>query len=144
MRNRFQHILLPVDFTQKNRGALEITFELAVENQTRVTLLHVIETIEAAGEPDDELREFYARLEQRAGSELESMMQRFEETKVNVEAKIRIGRRAQEILQFAEEHDVDLIVLSSHPIDREQPIESLGTISYQVSVLCRCPVLLVK
>ena len=85
MRPRFQHILLPVDFTQKNHAALEIAFELAVANETRVTLLHVIETIETSDEPDDELRDFYARLEQRAASELESMLQRFAGTKVKVE-----------------------------------------------------------
>ena len=52
---RFKHILVPVYLTPKNRAALEIAFELAVENKARVSLLHVTEKIELPGEePDDE------------------------------------------------------------------------------------------
>ena len=145
MRPRFQHILVPVDFTPKNQPALEIAFEQALHNESRVTLLHVIEIIDTGeGEVDDELKEFYERLQQRAWTELDAMAQRFAETSIAVDQKVRMGRRPYEVVKFANEHDVDLIVMSSHTVDPERPVQSLGTVSYQVSVLCSCPVMLVK
>jgi nucleotide-binding universal stress UspA family protein len=145
MRQRFQHVLLPVDFTHKNRLALEIALEQAVDNRSKVTLLHVIETIDTGDDDaDSELRQFYERLERRARSELDSLAQMFVQASLAVEQKVRYGRRAQEIAEFAAAHDVDLIVMSSHRIDPEHPMQSLSTVSYQVSMLCTCPILLVK
>jgi nucleotide-binding universal stress UspA family protein len=142
MLPRFQHILIPVDFTGKNLAALDIAFELAVQNKARVTLLHVIETISDL--TDSEIREFYGRLEVRANTELETMGQRFEAAGLPVDRKIRYGKRLPEIAQDSVDRQIDLMILSSHKIERDQPIENWGTLSYQISLICQCPVLLVK
>lgn len=139
---RFSHILVPLDFTPKNRAALEIALEIAVDNRARVTLLHVIEVIENLG--DNDLADFYQRLQTRADSELESRAQPFSDAALDVEQKVRYGKRAEEIVTYAADRDVDLIIMSSHAIDPEQPAAGWATLSYQVSVLCQCPVLLVK
>lgn len=142
MLPRFQHIVVPLDFTEKNRAALDVAFELAVANRARVTLLHVVEPIDL---PDDaEVQTFIGQLEQRADLELESCSQRFADAGIAVEWKIRSGKRAEEISSYETEHDVDLILLSSHPINADHPARSLVTLSYQVAVLSRCPVLLMK
>ncbi len=142
MLPRFHHILVPLDFTEKNRLALDTAFEIAAQNKARVTLLHVIEAIE--GGEDAELREFFDRLQQRAEAELESRAQRFSEAGLTVDRKVRLGRRTAEIVQDAADRQADLIVMSSHVIDPARPLQSWGAVSYQVSVLCRCPILLVK
>lgn len=139
---RFQHLLVPVDFTGKNLAALDIAFEIAVQNQARVTLLHVIETI--ADLTDAEINEFYNRLDTRANTELETMAQRFAEAGLKIDQKIRYGKRLREIVQDSIDRQIDLIVLSSHKIEKDQPVENWGTLSYQISVICQCPVLLVK
>lgn len=142
MLPRFRHILAPVDFSTANRGALEIVFELAAQNHARVTLLHVIETLDVEDEAD--VREFYGRLEERARRELEPYQQRFAGAGLNVHAAVALGKRTRCIVEFAQEHRADLIVMSSHPIDQERPLQSLATISYQVSIAAPCSVLLVK
>lgn len=139
---RFQHLLIPVDFTHKNRAALDIAFEIAMQNKARVTILHVIEAISSPG--DDDLQAFYSDLETRALTEMDTMSQRFEEAGLTTDTKVRLGKRAREIVQFSEELDVDLIVMSSHKIKLDEPLQGWGTLSYQVSILCQCPVLLVK
>jgi len=143
MLPRFRHLLVPLDFTTKNQTALDIAFEIAEVNAARVTLLHVIERIDEAAE-DEDTEAFYQRLQARADAELELRSQRFAEAGLETEYKLRMGRRAEEIVRFVSERDVDLTVLSSHPIDADQPVKSLATISYQVSILAPCPVLLVK
>ncbi len=139
---RFQHILIPLDFTEKNLAALNIAFDLAIAENARVTLLHVVEQV--SGEVDAELSEFYHRLKTRAESELESRSQRFDLAGIDVDCKIRIGQRLHEIVTDSIERSADLIVMSSHKPDLTRPLQTWATLSYQVSVLCQCPVLLVK
>ena len=144
MLPRFEHILVPVDFSGKNRAALEIAFEMAQQNQARTSLLHVVEQIDVPADGDDELDGFYEQLVQRADTDLETMTQRFSGSGLDVEHKVRVGKRVREIISFVELHKVDLVVLSSHPIDPARPGPSISTVSYQVSLFCRCPVLMVK
>jgi universal stress protein A len=54
------------------------------------------------------------------------------------------GRRAEEIVKYAEAHEVDLIVLASHRVKPSLVDRDWGTISYKVGILAQCPVLLVK
>ena len=142
MQQRFRHIMVPVDFTEKNLLARDIAFDLAVTSRARLTLLHVVEQLDV--ESDEELEQFYLRLEERARSELDHMSQRFLEAGLAVDCKIRFVRRLQEILSDAAERQIDLIVMSSHQPDLDHPRQTWATLSYQVAVLCSCPVLLAK
>jgi len=142
MLPRFQHILVPVDFTLKNQAALDIAFDMAEQHSARVTLVHVIETIEGAS--DEEVRSFYNRLETRAQSEMESVSQRFVEAGIDIDYKIRYGKRTEQIVLDSIERGVDLIVMNSHKLDPQDLVYSMGTISYQVSMFCPCAILLIK
>ncbi|MEZ6063481.1 MAG: universal stress protein [Planctomycetaceae bacterium] len=144
MQPRFTHILVPVDFSPGNRSALDVAFELSVDNKARVSLLHVIEAIDTGDEPDEELRAFYDRMETRAWTEMDALAQRFTQAGQAIDQKVRTGKRAHVISEFADEHNVDLIVMTSHTVDRRNPIQSLGTVSYKVSLLCSCSIMLVK
>lgn len=143
MLPRFRHLLVPLDFTPKNNAALDIAFEIAEVNQSRVTLLHVIERIELAAE-DEETKAFYDRLGHRADAELETRAQRFVEAGLQTEYKLRFGKRVEEIVRYVVERDIDLVILNSHVISPDEPAKSMNTLSYQVSILTPCPVLLVK
>jgi nucleotide-binding universal stress UspA family protein len=142
MLAKFRHILVPLDFTAKNQAALEVARELATQNKVSVRFVHVIETIENL--QDAELTAFYTRLASRAEAELGVRAQEFANAGIKVERKILFGKRLTEILREARDQKIDLIVVSSHKIDAATPVQSLGTLSYQISILCDCPVLLVK
>ena len=145
MLSRFHHILVQLDAAGKNTAAVDIAFELAAQNRASVSLLHVVQSIDKdADPPDDETAEFYDHIRQRAESELERMSQRFLEVDLKCEVKVRVGDRLQEIIEFAKHHRVDMIVMSSHRIDPEHLAETWGTLSYKVSVLSECSVMLVK
>jgi universal stress protein A len=141
MLTRFRQILVPLDFTTKNHAALQIAHELAGQKKASVILLHVIETIENL--QDSELTTFYTRLASRAEAELAVRAKEFTAAGISVERKIVYGKRLSEIVREARDRKVDLIVASSHKID-PAAATSFGTLSYQVSILCDCPVLLVK
>ena len=63
---------------------------------------------------------------------------------VHVIETIEHVERAEAIVAYAEERGMDLIVLSSHKVDRDHPALGWGTISYRIAIVARCPVLLVK
>ena len=141
----FHKILVPVDFTEKNEAALASAIEIVARGngeESEVTLLHVIETIEHV--EFDEMKDFYRGLETRAAAKLFAMEERFQSAGVRVRHDILYGKRAEAIVRFAEDHEMDLMILSSHKVDREHPALGWGTISYRVAIVVRCPVLLVK
>ena len=145
MLPRFHHILVPLSLTTKNKTAVDIAFDLAVHNKAAISLLHVVQSIESDSDsPDKETQDFYEHMRRRAESELESVSRRFLEADIQCEFKVRVGDRLGEIVKFASEHRVDLIVMSSHPVDPDRLAETWGTLSYKVSVICECPILLMK
>jgi nucleotide-binding universal stress UspA family protein len=138
----FSHLLVPLDFTDKNEAAIAIALETARRDGAEVTLLHVIETIDHMD--FEEMSDFYRKLETQAAAKLAVLTERFSSAGVRARYEIVFGKRAQAILEHAAGGNTDLIVLSSHRVDRDHPALGLGTISYQVAIVARCPVLLVK
>jgi nucleotide-binding universal stress UspA family protein len=138
----FKHILIPTDFTEKSLRAVEIAMQMAFQDMCKVTLLHVIETIEGA--EGDEFTEFYEKLRTHSQERLTELVKRFVSRDLLIQTEILYGNRANEIVRFAHENDIDLIVLSSHRIDAAGEALGFGTISYKVGILAHCPVMMVK
>ncbi|MCF8061315.1 MAG: universal stress protein [Deltaproteobacteria bacterium] len=138
----FKTILVPTDFQEKNRGALDVSVRMALWEQGRVLLLHVIETIDDAGE--GEFEAFYDRLRKQAVKKMNDMAARYTDRQVRIDRHIVFGKRVREIVGFAGEHGVDVIVLASHKIDPANPVEGWATLSYRVAILAPCHVLMVK
>lgn len=138
----FKRILVPIDLSDKNLAALEVAFELTSISEASVTLLHVIETI--AGASTEEVESFYSGLERSATERTNALLARVSSPTPAIDRRIVYGRRAEKIIQFASDHDIDLIVLSSHRIDPQHPYEGWGTISHKAALLASCTVLLVK
>ncbi|MGI9470978.1 MAG: universal stress protein [Rubripirellula sp.] len=140
MDTLFHHILVPVDFTSKNHAALSAAEQLAKQNAARISLLHVIEFIDFP--EDDEITDFYDKLRARSATELDKLVSHLDPS-VDVTVDTIVSHRAHGIVTYAVDNSIDLIVMSSHPIDPERR-GGWGTISYQVSALCHCPIMLVK
>ena len=138
----FKKILVPVDLSNQHQQALDIAARLASEADAEVTLLHVVEVIAGVWEEDE--REFYDRVERMARDHLAKHGRYLEERHVPRREEVIFGQRAQEIVRYAMEAGTDLIVLSSHRIDLQNPSAGWGTVSYKVGILSQCPVLLVK
>jgi len=138
----FKRILVPVDLTQKSRTAVNLAYEFAVQSGAEVILLHVIETIEHV--QFDELKPFYERLERSAQKGLREFSERFLDKHLKIDQVLVYGHRTEQILDYAVQNDVDLIVMASHRVDPDRPGRDWSTISYAVAVMSSCPVLLMK
>ena len=138
----FQHILVPTDFSKGSIQALEIAANIVSRDKGTISLLHVIEII--SDTTFEEFQEFYTKLEKKAWGVIDALAAQFQDGQVEVKASVLFGNRAEKILWFALEHDINLIVINSHKIRPEDPVRGWGTISYKVGVLSQCPVMLVK
>jgi nucleotide-binding universal stress UspA family protein len=140
----FQKILVPVDFTEKNEAAIQAALEIIGGNEeAEIYLLHIIETIEHV--EYDEMKDFYRDLENRSIAKLTRLEERCREGgAAKVFHDLQYGKRAEAVVHYAEERGMDLIVLSSHKVDRDHPALGWGTMSYRIAIVARCPVLLVK
>ena len=138
----FNNILVPTDLSEKSEKALDIALQMSTTDDHRIYLLHVIETLQS--DEDDEFQSFYEKLADRALRKMDAMIKKYEERTDIIDSEIAYGNRSMEIIRFAQEYHIDLIVLGSHRIETIEPSDGWATISYKVGILSPCPVLLVK
>ena len=139
----FTHILIPTDLTDRTEPTLALAVKMSRASNTRFTLLHVVQTISAGR--FDEFESFYHRMEKRARTQMADLVRRTAGADAaGVSPEVVFGKPAEEIVRFAAAHRADLIVLASHRIDVPGGQPDLGTVSYKVSFLAPCPILLVK
>ena len=143
---KYQHLLVPVVTNDPDQRALDAAFELAQQHGASTTLIYVIEAIDEAPDApvDDDLKVFYAEVEQSVRGRLNEMSQRFEHAGLNVRCEIIVGHTAQTIVRYSAVESVDLIVMRSERIDLNRPETAMASPSHQVSVFCQCPVILLK
>ncbi len=137
----FSKILVPTDLSEKSIRSLEIAINMVEGNDGNVTLLHVVETIE---DDEGEFDDFYDRLGRRAREKMKKIIKQCNPVNVGVREEIIYGNRVRQIVQFAVKQEIDLIVLSSHRIEDMTQGGGWATISYRVSILAPCPVMMVK
>jgi nucleotide-binding universal stress UspA family protein len=135
----FKHIVVPLDLGTRNQRAVRLARDLARQSKARVSLVHVVQSIENL--PRSELRNFYETLEQEAKKKLLVVARTMRAGASDVHVEVRIGNPPAEIVSYAEESRADLIVMTSHRVSK---VQGFGTTRYKVGILCRCPVLLVK
>ena len=136
----FKKVLVPVDLTDKNQRAVEVAGDL-VATRGEVTLFHVIETLAA---PFEELEDFYEGLERKARDKLNALAAPLETRSIAHQKRIVYGKRAPEIVSYAEQNAIDLIVITSHPFDPEHLSGGFLTISHQVAIAASTPVLMLR
>jgi nucleotide-binding universal stress UspA family protein len=123
-----RRILCPVSFTEEGRRCLEISAALASAFQAPLDVLH------AAEEPGLSTEEMHDRLCQWVPGEARSLC--------HVTEIVRQGNAAEQIILYAREHPVDLIVLAAE----HRPLlemTTLGTTTERVMRHSPCSVLVV-
>ena len=111
-----EHVLLPMDGSDQAQHALEHVFEEHPE--ARVTVLHVIDPARAtygaqAGIPPSS-EEWFDGEEARAERLFEEIREQAEEAGTDVTTVTEVGQPSRVIVEYAEEHDVDHLVIGSH------------------------------
>ena len=138
----YDSILVPVDLSSTNEYVLDTAQELGATDQTRIQLLHVIETLQ--DEEPGEMDEFYEELREDAEAKMEAWAAEMGANGFEVQSTIVYGERGPKVTEVADEEDTDLIVMRSHNVERDDSEARVGTVSHQVAVFAPCSVYLVR
>jgi len=134
-------ILVPTDFSEPSANALRYARAFAETFNTALHLLHVLEVPVFTGWEAPPL--VLEDLEQGARNQLELLLTAEERQKFRAQLVLLTGSPFVEIVRYAREKDVDLIVMGTHG---RGPIAHmlLGSVAEKVVRKAPCPVLTVR
>ncbi len=140
-----QKILVPIDGSDHARKAIEFASDIASKYKAEVHIVHVFSPLHHQYEIQDtimqEVEKNYQKFAERIIEEAER-----EVKKKGVESyhsAILRGDPAQEILRFAKENRIDLIILGSRGAGTADML-MFGSVSHKVCHLSDCTCLTVK
>lgn len=142
----YRHVLVPTDGSEHSRRAAEYARRIAERDGARLTILTTIREVDT-GELDnlgiDGPEALLAAEERRqGGARLEETAQHVADGSIDVATAIVSGEPHREICDYAESHDVDLIVMCT--VGRTSLADYLfGTTTQRVASQCSVPVMVV-
>ena len=131
-------ILVPIDLSDCSMDALEIAETLARQNKAEVLLLYVEEAIIPYDEKEDTLLDPLSLTDRGRLAHIRSR-----DGDVEFQRFVEFGHPGETILKFANEHEIDLIVMGTHGrtgIKRILP----GSVFSAVMRTAPCPVLAIR
>lgn len=143
--SRFHNILVAVDFSQTSDDALAAAAELSRACHARVHVLHVVPNVQIPYAIEPVAFDFSAFLRQSidaAREKLAALVARQSIDPAMLTTEVIDGATAAEIIRYATENAIDLIVLGAHGhgfIDRLL----VGSVAERVARRAPCAVLLV-
>ncbi len=143
---RIKRILLPTDLSEASISAFKYAKSLAEKYGASIYVLHILENLPpvlAIHALDLTVDRVEKNMEENARNQLEKIVKENLKTKAKVQVFIRKGLVDDEIVKFADEKKIDLIVMGTHG---RTGIEYtlLGSIAEKVVRKAKCPVLTVK
>lgn len=139
-------ILAPVDFSEYSQEALRTAKEWATLYDASVDALHVVAkqihpTFYAGGV--DSIYDMEPDIEQKVQARLEDFVSDTNGPDVDVRSHVTVGNAAPDIVEFTEDHQVDLVAMSTHGhtgLDRFL----LGSVAEKIVRHAKCPVFTTK
>jgi nucleotide-binding universal stress UspA family protein len=114
---RIERILCPVDFSHSSAAAYDYARSLARHYEAKLFVQHVVEQLVAIGDthiPQEHLEELYRRQQADAEERLRQLASNVADGVQQEFILQRGGPAADSILSFAEDQEIDLIVMGTH------------------------------
>jgi nucleotide-binding universal stress UspA family protein len=135
----FSRILAPTDGSDPSNRGVDRAIELAARFGATVHVLYAVDQANRAGDWDIVVE----RQEAEGESSLDAAADQAEAAGVAVQRHLRRGTPAEEILGFAAEADIDLIVMGTHGRNGIDRIRHAGSTTERVIRGASIPVLAV-
>lgn len=129
---RVRRIMVPIDFSENSKKALQYAVSFAQDYGASVFLIHVMEDRLVDGP-----------LLRREKKELEALAKREVGGRVPVTTLLTTGEPIREIIEEAKVALVDLLLISTHS-RADIPDSGLGSVAEQIVHSAPCPVLVVR
>ena len=143
-----KNVLVPTDFSHNNQAAMEYGCELARRFEAELHLLHVFEASGGLVPLPDLPADVALDLQStsplaRAELCLQHLPVPAWQQSLTVHRHIQLGTAASEIIRYAREHDIDLIVIGTHGYTGWEHV-LLGSVAERVLQIAPCPVLTLR
>jgi len=140
-------ILVPTDFSVYSDRALSEAVDIAIQNKSKIYLLHVIDEIVQCAVDYCLDVSLVKQLEEQSVKFAEEKLKKEVETiaatkDVEIVFDIKKGNAAKTILEEQENKKIDLIVMGSHGL--KGILHRLGSVADKVLTSAKCPVLMAK
>jgi len=143
---KLQRILVPIDFSDHSKNALKYATSFALQFKASIDLIYVVEpttypadfSFGQIGFPNVE-----EELRVHGSEELENLITKEIGGKVESCKIVRTGKPFYEINQYAQERDIDLIIIATHGHSGMEHI-LFGSTAEKVVRKAPCPVLVVR
>jgi universal stress protein A len=144
MKVAIQKILFPTDFSECSEFALKYAQTLAVAFEAEIHALHIVHdpypmpsaTGLSAAPPPELLAVLTRQAERRIADQVDEAMKTYSK----IRCFVRSGDPVREIKQYADLHDIDLIVMGTHGV-RGMAHLLIGSVAEKLVRIATCPVL---
>ncbi len=140
-------ILCATDFSDPSHEGVKAAVELAEQFSAALTLVHVIPpmpaphaAVQALAATNVEIKNYMDTLETTSREELDRLISQFAAKAPQATGIIATGEPADEIVNHAEQDEIDLIVLSTHGRSGWKRLVT-GSVAEKVVRLAQCAVL---
>ncbi len=157
----FKKILVPYDGSEFSNNALKVAIEVAENMNAQILILHVVPSLPISNKQylkttseEDEvltfsslLKEKYQGISNKINSVIDEKVDELNKAKVAIKTELKIGTPANTILQYVEEHSIDLIIIGSKGASGISKITKglgLGSVSREISEKASCPIMIIR
>ncbi|TAK09255.1 MAG: universal stress protein [Candidatus Manganitrophaceae bacterium] len=141
-KQTIRKILVPTDFSSHSERAAEYALMLAAKFEATIDLLHVVEPFPYSVTDTMTIINHGEALKTIAASLLDNARAQLEQKGMKAESHLASGAPDQEIVDWARDHAIDLIVMGTHGRTGVRHL-LLGSVAEKVVHLSPCPVLTV-
>ncbi|WP_347553146.1 universal stress protein (plasmid) [Pseudalkalibacillus hwajinpoensis] len=140
----FKKILIASDGSADSIKAAEKAIELAKVHQEEGTLVEVVYVVDGNTSKYDVLRNWDSLgIKEERKEKLRAVEQKAFKARVDYSLKILRGEPGSTIVKYADENNIDLIVIGNRGLNTLQEMV-MGSVSHKVIQKAHCPVLIVK
>ncbi|WP_227353826.1 universal stress protein [Haladaptatus salinisoli] len=139
----FRTVLFPTDGSEQTEAALETALDVASQYGATLHALYVVNTAGiATGDPDSR-RRIVETFENRSDEAVEAVAEAAAQAGVDCTTAVARGAPADEILDYAEDEGIDLVVMGTHGRTGLGRF-LLGSVAERVARHSTTPVMLVR
>ncbi|NUC72035.1 universal stress protein [Haloterrigena sp. SYSU A558-1] len=140
----YDDILIPTDGSETIAETLAHGLPIAEHNDATVHSLYVVDSRVTAAATDETGPELEASLEDEGREAVADVADRADRRGLETVTDVRKGTPSKAILEYADEHGIDLIVIGTRGKSPREKIASLGSVSERVVDNAEIPVFVVR
>ena len=141
-----KNILCPTDFSEPSYEALKVADELAVHFGAAIHIITVVPLVPIVEAPigvesaSFNIASYQQELEGQAKKSLKNLVEQKVNKEIKVSTSVLIGNAAAEVMRYATEKNMDLVVIATHGLSGWRRFIS-GSTTEQIVRQSSCPVL---